>query len=84
MSEDNLEINFPVPLTSQEAHLLLRAICINVCINKGIYSGVELEIEDELRMFKKIKAKLNAIIPQSRSDVMTKSKFDQMFIEEKK
>lgn len=73
MSEDNLEIYFPVPLTSQEAHLLLRVICIH----QGIYSGVDFDVEDELRMLKKIKGKLDATVPQSSCDTLTKGYVDR-------
>lgn len=84
MSEDKKEILFPVFLSVEEAHLILRAIYINECTYLGVpFSNKEVSDDDNLRLwfdarYQKIKGKLNAIIPQSDSDVMTKSKLDQM------
>jgi len=86
MSEDKIEIAFPVFLSSEEAHLILRAIYINECTYLGLpFSNKEVSDDDKHwfdTRYQKIKGKLNAIIPQSDSDVMTKSKFDQMLSRE--
>lgn len=78
MSLDNLEINFPVWLTSQEANLLLRDICINESINLGIPLSVIEVSDDDHRMYQKIKIKLNSIIPQSSCDTPTKDYVDRV------